>query len=81
MAKKKKKVIDNFELFLENLNFQLPEEGSRCRVDEVGSLENGEQPADNGHLTRYLLMSMTLSLSLCLSLSFSLIVKGDCSRL
>merc|ERR1711974_559351 len=37
MAKKKKK---------------LPEEGSRCRVDEVDALvENGEQPAD-GHLTR-----------------------------
>ena len=66
MAKKKKKVIDNFELFLENLIPQLPEEGSRCRVDEVGSLENGEQPADNGHLTRYLLLSLSLSFSLYL---------------
>ena len=38
---------------LENLISQLPEEGSRCRVDEVESLENGDQPA-NAHLTRYL---------------------------
>ena len=32
---------------------QLPDEGSKCRVDEVGSLDNGEA-ADNAHLTRLL---------------------------
>ena len=35
-------------------------------MDEVGSLENGEQPADNGHLTRYILVSLSLSFSLYL---------------
>ena len=54
MAKKKKKVKIETDPNYDWLTIpQLPDEGSKCRVDEVGSLDNGEA-ADNAHLTRLL---------------------------